>query len=173
MWFPIRPPTYLIDYWLFNKIHVFLWFKFLTQYGENNNVLVTKINLDGTFDESYGTDEQHLTTYLPSGITLLDVNKTITDEIIITGYKTSLSPPEYTQNITLSKLDAQGNLDSSFGNEGVITLTYDNETYNPYYAFYKNQRVYILFNDTFGDAYITKYETDTMVTTLILAPMDN
>ena len=133
-----------------------------SSYPENYKTIVTKINLDGTTDNTYGTSGQYISN-LPLGFKLIGVHKTNTDEIIATGYNISILPNDDTQNIIIIKITNQGLLDSTFGNNGIIELSYQYQTDTPVQAIYKNQFIYILYNNFgFGDAYIKKYNLNTL-----------
>lgn len=127
---------------------------------EKFKTVVTKINLDGTIDITYGINGKYIST-LPLGFDLIGTHKTDTDEIIAIGYNTAIYPNDDTQKIIIIKITNQGILDNTFGDNGKIELSFQYQTDTPVQAIYKNQGIYILFNNPdVADAYMKKYNLD-------------
>ncbi|OYQ44419.1 T9SS type A sorting domain-containing protein [Flavobacterium aurantiibacter] len=127
-----------------------------TSYPLNNRILISKINLNGTLDTTYGVNGHSYNNDLTYGIKLIGNYQTENDDIIFIGYNTSL-PPNSEQFITIFKITNQGLFDNTFGINGVINLPYNYQSFYPVQAIYKNHDVYMLFNNSFGNAYMTKY----------------
>lgn len=121
---------------------------------------VIKVNLDGTLDVNYGTNGRYLNS-LEYGLAVIGVKKSPVDDLIIVGYNVFVND-ESEQNITILKITAQGQLDTTFGIDGYITLPYNNEIFIPTLAQIKDEYVYMLFSDDVSNQYISKFNTATL-----------
>lgn len=130
-------------------------------YTNEFRVLITKLNLDGTFDTTYGTNGQYISN-LTFGLDTIGAALTQDNETVVIGIKAVFFGGDFSQTVFITKIDATGALDTMFGTDGTVSLTYDYENFYPVSAIVKNQDVYILFDNSFGDGYIAKYNLDVM-----------
>lgn len=131
-------------------------------FSDNFSAMISKINLDGTFDATYGANGQFICS-LPNGINHIGSTITDTDAVLSVGYNTSYTNNDYTQKMTIIKVDGTGNLDTSFGINGSVDFAYPYQTYTPWSAIFKGDDLYLLFKkNTDGDSYIAKYNLNTL-----------
>ncbi|WP_318642504.1 T9SS type A sorting domain-containing protein [Flavobacterium ardleyense] len=121
---------------------------------------VTKINLDGTLDLNYGTNGSYLSSF-EFGLRTIGVEKSSEDGLTIVGYNGYIDD-DNTHTVTIQKINGQGQLDTNFGTNGYIDLSYNSEIYTPVLANIKGDFVYILFSSYEGNNYISKYNTSAL-----------
>ena len=126
--------------------------------GQQPNSIITKLNLDGTFDSSYGFVGQVLTNYT-YGQVLIGSYKYPNDEILLVQNKQTISQLE--PELSLLKVDNSGNLDATFGSNGRIVLPNDYGEFYPKLARVQDQFIYIYFTSNDASDYIKKYVLET------------
>lgn len=95
--------------------------KWISNIGLKHDLAVVRLNEDGTFDNAYG-DNGVTTARLEDGpnysddIVLQDDGK-----VIIAGY--SVRETEY--NLAMARFDTNGNLDSTFGVDGMVSTDFN------------------------------------------------
>ena len=122
-----------------------------------NVTLISKVNLDGTLDESYGSSGRFIGEF-PLGLVLIGVEQSNTDEVIITGYNDYHDSAIPNYEVIILKVTAQGIVDTTFGTNGYIHLPYNFEVYTPVIAHYKENSIYTFFTDYQQNQYISKYD---------------
>lgn len=127
--------------------------------GETPDTIVAKLNLDGTFDLNYGING-HVVTNFTYGQGLIGSFKYPQDDILLVFNKPNTSPVEVTE-LNLLKINADGNLDSTFGSNGRLMLPSDYDGYRPKLAIIKDQAVYIHFTSAENNDYIKKFDLGT------------
>ena len=126
---------------------------------EAPDTIVAKLNLDGTFDLNYGING-HVVTNFTYGQSLIGSYKYPQDDILLVFNKPNTQPIEVTE-LNLLKINADGNLDSTFGSNGRLVLPSDYQGYRPQLAIIKDQAVYIHFTSAENDDYIKKFDLAT------------
>jgi len=127
----------------------------------NDNSLITKLNLNGSLDTTYG-DNGRVFSPFNMVVDPLGAHKLADDTMYFVGFNSEVFPPNFIQDVLITRVNPDGTIDTNFGTNGMITLPYDYQTYVPTQAIYKDESIYIKFYQAEGDDYITKFDTDTL-----------
>lgn len=124
-------------------------------------VSATKLETNGTFDATYGSNGQHIST-LPVGMDVIGTHQFEDDKIFMVGYNSITNGSNPNQEIIMTQLTANGQVDTNFGTNGLINLPYDVDNFWLISGIYRNNSVYLFFDELAGDGYVSKYDLDTM-----------
>lgn len=113
----------------------FILSQYVPPYGDSA-ISVTKLNVNGDFDESFNKTGVLTLTNSDGGLNLGQVkNLVITNDLkllISTNAFTQDFPNDYDgKKIVLIRLDQNGRFDSSFNNNGIVTFSFESQTNTP------------------------------------------
>lgn len=97
----------------------------ITEDAPSRSFYVARINLDGTFDNTFGVNGRIIKTFTGDYTRYVQAVKDVSDNIYIGGYCNRLPTGTGTYSRIL-KITGSGNIDSSFGTNGVATYSFLN-----------------------------------------------
>lgn len=121
-------------------------------------VMVTKLNPDGSLDNDYGINSH---TYCPltHGLEILGSRKDESDALIVVGYNRFFDSENPSHSVVICQIDGSGN----FEQEATVSFGFEFAEEYPISATITNNSVYVLFRSmTVADDRILKINIETM-----------
>ncbi|WP_395060602.1 T9SS type A sorting domain-containing protein [Flavobacterium sp.] len=121
---------------------------------------IAKTDINGNLINSFGVNGYVNNSFLSESIDFHSV-EIINNEIILIGNNNSYTSSNPNKYIIIIKLDLNGNLISSFGNNGILKFNYNYLEYDTYFSVFDSNHnaVYTLFKkiNSGNQHYITKF----------------
>lgn len=109
---------------------------------------MARINIDGSFDELFGTNGKVLTELTDNSSIIFashdfasDLNQQSNGKILVTGSSASIAPPR--EKLVLVRYQADGKLDADFGADGILYPDLGNRYTSGNYLLSQNDRILI------------------------------
>lgn len=168
-------PDLRIPGWMFRDVfHGFISFtsdnKLLivtSSFARNEHItnnFIGKFHLDGTPDTSFG-ENGYVESLFDNSLNIFEVKKLENDHLIIVGSKHDFVNSQ--TNLLVIKFNNTGQLDTSFGSNGIIQFPYNDDHMNPIQFILKleENNLYVAWNnyesDIQIDGSISKYNLET------------